>query len=265
MFDFKPENRRTSKRKRSTSVSQKELIIIKKKQKKRVEDGKQIVIAENLSQRLLVKRKPMYFVDAISRLNEEQINSVKELGFESVLHFKIDYIPSRLALVLLKNFEENKCKIKLNNGKQIHITEEDVELVYGFPRGDITYSRDKCKSNAAFMRKIAKKCGTKKESVNHNDVLKVMLNDLQGGRQFKTMFLLLLESTLIEQSTCGMVKSKIGEIIDDLDNVRNVNWCSYVISVLKFAKQNWSITEKNAFAGPLPFLMVCFTFCIVDY
>ena len=41
----------------------------------------------------------MYFVDAISRLNEEQINSVKELGFESVLHFKIDYIPSKLALV----------------------------------------------------------------------------------------------------------------------------------------------------------------------
>ena len=56
------------------------------------------------------------------------------------------------------------------------------------------------------------------------------------------MFLVLLESTLIEQSTCGMVKSKIGEIIDDLDNVRNVNWCSYVISVLKFAKQNSSIT-----------------------
>ena len=119
MFDFKPENRRTSKRKRSTSVSQKELIIVKKKQKKSVEDGKQIVIAENLSQRLLVKRKPMYFVDAISRLNEEQINSVKELGFESVLHFKIDYIPSRLALALLNFFEENRCKIKLNNGKKI--------------------------------------------------------------------------------------------------------------------------------------------------
>ena len=118
MFDFKPENRRTSKRKRSTSVSQKELIIVNKKQKKSVEDGKQIVIAENLSQRLLVKRKPMYFVDAISGLNEKQINFVKELGFESVLHFKIDYIPSRLALVLLKIFEENKCKIKLNNGNK---------------------------------------------------------------------------------------------------------------------------------------------------
>ncbi|KAG6414064.1 hypothetical protein SASPL_126781 [Salvia splendens] len=175
-------------------------MIDEKKQKKSVEDEKQSEIAENVSQRLPVKMKPLFFVDAISQLNEAQINSVKELGFESVLHYRIEYIPSRLAFSLLKRFDEEKCKIKLYNGKKIHITEDDVELVYGFPR----------------------------------------------------------ESALIEPSTCGMIKSKIGEIIDDLDNVRNINWCSYTIYVLKFAMGNWSKTEKNAFAGPLPFFMAAY-------
>ncbi|KAG6383755.1 hypothetical protein SASPL_156478 [Salvia splendens] len=69
------------------------------------------------------------------------------------------------------------------------------------------------------------------------------------------MFIVLLESALIETSTCGMIKSKIGHIIEDLDNVRNVNWCLYTMSVLKLGMENWSKTEKNAFAGPLPFLM----------
>ncbi|KAG6385611.1 hypothetical protein SASPL_154447 [Salvia splendens] len=229
---------------------------IEKKQKKSIENEKQSENAENVSQRLLVKRKPLFFVEAISQLNEAQINSVKEIGFESVLHYKIEYIPSRLAFSLLKSFDEEKCKIKLYNGKKIHITEEDVELVYGFPRGNITYYREKWKSNAPFMRELAEQCDTKPGNVNHKAVEQLMLADKEGGPQFKRLFLVLLESALIEPSTCGMIKSKIGEIVDDLDNVRNINWCSYTISVLKFAIDNWSKTEKNAFAGPLPFLML---------
>ncbi|KAG6411684.1 hypothetical protein SASPL_129768 [Salvia splendens] len=221
-----------------------------------IDEGSESQNAENVSQRLLVKRKPLFFVDAISQLNEAQINSVKEMAFESVLHYRIDYIPSRLAFSLLKSFDEEKCMIKLCNGKKIHITEEDVELVYGFPRGDIAYCREKWKSNVPFMRELAEQCDTKPANVNHKAVEQLMLADQEGGPQFKRLFLVLLESTLIEPSTCGMIKSKIGEIVDDLDNVRNINWCSYTISVLKFAMKNWSKTEKNAFAGPLPFLMI---------
>ncbi|KAG6392635.1 hypothetical protein SASPL_146859 [Salvia splendens] len=231
---------------------------VEKKQKKSTENEKQSQNTENVSQRLLVKRKPLFFVDAISQLNEAQINSVNEMGFESVLHYIIDYIPSRLAFSLLKSFDEEKCKIKLCNGKKIHITEEDVELVYGFPRGDIAYCREKWKSNVPFMRELAEQCDTKPANVNHKAVEQLMLADQEGGPQFKRLFLVLLESALIEPSTCGMIKSKIGEIVDDLDNVRNINWCSYTISVLKFAMENWSKTEKNAFAGPLPFLMLCY-------
>ncbi|KAG6397755.1 hypothetical protein SASPL_144216 [Salvia splendens] len=229
--------------------------MLRKKQKKSIENEKQSQNAENVSQRLLVKRKPLFFVDAISQLNEAQINYVKEIGFEDVLHYRIEYIPSRLAFSLLKSFDEEKCKIKLYNGKKIHIMEEDVELVYGFPRGNITYCREKWKSNAPFMWELAEQCDTKQGNVNHKAVEQLMLADKEGGPQFKRLFLVLFQSALIEPSTCGMIKTKIGEIIDDLDNVRNINWCSYTISVLKFAMGNWSKTEKNAFAGTLPFLM----------
>ncbi|KAG6410893.1 hypothetical protein SASPL_128966 [Salvia splendens] len=116
--------------------------------------------------------------------------------------------------------------------------------------------KEKWKSNVPFMRDLAEQCDTKPANVNHKAVEQLMLADQEGGPQFKRLFLVLLESALIEPSTCGMIKSKIGEIVDDLDNVRNINWCSYTISVLKFAMENWSKTEKNAFAGPLPFLII---------
>ncbi|KAG6383070.1 hypothetical protein SASPL_157188 [Salvia splendens] len=178
------------------------------------------------------------------------------MGFESILDFKIDSIPSILAFSLLKSFDEQECKINLNNGKSITITEEDVELVYGFPRGDINLCREKWKRNARFMGELAEECDSKPGNVKHKDVQQLMLADHEGGPQFKRLFLVLLESALIEPSTCGMIKSKLGDVINDLDSVRNINWCSYTISVLKFAMKNWSKTEKNAFAGPLPFLMM---------
>ena len=196
------------------------------------------------------------------KLNEAQINAVKELDFENVLHFSIDYIPNRLTFSLLKSFNGKKSKLKLYNGKKIHITEDDVELVYGFPRG--IYTRDKCKSNAPFMREIAERGDMKPGNVNHKLVEELMLAESEGGLWFKRMFMVLLESALIETSTCGMIKSKIGHIIENLDNAKNVNWCLCTLSVLKFAMENWSKREKNAFAGPLPFLLICFTFFIIN-
>ncbi|KAG6394200.1 hypothetical protein SASPL_144781 [Salvia splendens] len=184
------------------------------------------------SKRLLVKRKPLFFVEAISKLNEAQINSVKEMGFESVLDFKIDSIPITLAFSLLKSFDKQEC--------------------------DINLCREKWKRNARFMRKLAEESDSKPGNVKHKAVQQLMLADHEGGPQFKRLFLVLLESALIEPSTYGMIKSKLGDVIDDLDSVRNINWCSYTISVLKFAMKNWSKTEKNAFAGPLPFLMLCY-------
>ena len=283
---FKPEKKSTTKRKRSTSIDGDELIrseirskrnidkrpliaseIRSKKQNEMYTENKEQKKKSNFfSKRLLVKRKTWYFIETLRKLNEAQINAVKDMGFGNVFHFKIDYIPTYLAFELVKCFDEKECKIKLNNSRSVSITEDDVELVYGFPRGRINYSRDNCKSNASFMRKIAKHCEIKEGgNVSHKTVEDLMLEDSEGGPWFKRLFLLLLESGLIEPSTCGTIKSKIGEIVDDLDNIRNVNWCSYTLSVLKFAKENWSKKKMNAFAGPLPLLMVCFTFHIKDY
>ncbi|KAG6433578.1 hypothetical protein SASPL_105192 [Salvia splendens] len=189
---------------------------VEKKQKKSIEDEKQSQNAEKVSQRLIVKRNPLFFVDAISQLNEAQINYVKEMGFESVLHYRIEYIPSRLAFSLLKSFDEEKW------------------------------------SNVPLMRELAEQCDTKPANVNHKAVEQLMLADQEGGPQFKRLFLVLLESALIEPSTCGIIKSKIGEIVDDLDNVRNINWCSYTIFVLKFAMENWSKTEKMPLQDHFP-------------
>lgn len=72
--------------------------------------------------------------------------------------------------------------------------------------------------------------------INNKTVEELMLADGEGGFWFKRMFMVL---KIIETSTCGTIKSKIGHIIEDLDNVRNVNWCLYTMSVLKLGMENW--------------------------
>ncbi|KAG6424720.1 hypothetical protein SASPL_115140 [Salvia splendens] len=133
------------------------------KRSKRRNDQEKLVASETRSKRQNNK--------------QTEINSVKEMGFESILDFKIDSIPSILAFSLLKSFDEQECKINLNNGKSITITEEDVELVYGFPRGDINLCREKWKRNARFMRDLAEECDSKPGNVKHKAVQQLMLAD----------------------------------------------------------------------------------------
>lgn len=94
-----------------------------------------------------------------------------------------------------------------------------------------------------------------------------MLVESQAGNLFKKLFMVLLES-VIETSPCGDIRPKIGYMIEYIDNIKNINWCRYVISVIKHTHKNWlrpKRAKRSPYNGPLVFLMICFPCGILEY
>lgn len=67
-------------------------------------------------------------------LSDEQKIWVKKAGFESLLKFDLEMLPSKLANKVVQVFDHTSVSIGIENDR-IYITEEDVFSVLGLPNG----------------------------------------------------------------------------------------------------------------------------------
>ena len=88
------------------------------------------------------------------------------------------------------------------------------------------------------------------------DIAKMIKEETDGGPDFKRLFMFLLENALIETPSDGNCKPKILHFIDDDDEIGNMNWCGYVLSVLEATYPGWDRAEGAYFTGPIHFILV---------
>ena len=83
---------------------------------------------------ILLRCQPNSYMDTVRRFSKKQIDDVRDMGFGAILDININYISTRLAYWLARNFDEKFDK--LNVGKhQIKITSDTVYEVFGIPKG----------------------------------------------------------------------------------------------------------------------------------
>ena len=87
------------------------------------------------------------------------------------------------------------------------------------------------------------------------DIAKLITAEVNGGPDFKRMFMFMLENAVIETPANGNLKPKILHFINDVDEIWNFNWCGYVLSILKATYPTWDRGETVYFMGPLHFLL----------
>ena len=98
--------------------------------------------AAGVSKRVLcLKRGPTKFVEEIKSLNEEQRKAVEDMGFGSLFHFNLTFIPARLAYEILDNFDQDTCGLKFKRGI-LHIGHDDVRATLGLPNGHLNFERN---------------------------------------------------------------------------------------------------------------------------
>nr|GMD95536.1 ulp1 protease family, C-terminal catalytic domain-containing protein [Ipomoea batatas] len=81
------------------------------------------------------------FLDALQGLNAAQAAIVLEMGFGSLLHLHIVELLTRMGYWLVENYNPRNSTLYIADGTRLCITEEDVQLILGFPKGDLKIAK----------------------------------------------------------------------------------------------------------------------------
>ncbi|KAH6822084.1 hypothetical protein C2S53_020094 [Perilla frutescens var. hirtella] len=147
---------------------------------------------------------PKLIFQANEKYTVAQRGAVKDMGFQHILHMKVERVPTHLAYWVLDNFNANSSELTLTNGRSIPVDEEDVHLVFGFPKGGRKIQRrrksDGLDSETTFYNQFGE---MKRDRIKLKMVYDKMMEDVDGGDAFKMNFVVLLTACLIESNING--------------------------------------------------------------
>ncbi|CAH9138355.1 unnamed protein product, partial [Cuscuta epithymum] len=210
------------------------------------------------------RSSPHVIVQAIAKFNDKQREEVISIGFGAMLHLYITELPSKLGYWVVDNFDPRSCTMKVSGDIRVHVTDEDVENALGFPRGEEAVVK-KHKHEKSELAVEWRKVFGGKEKITPSEVATAMINCKEGGEWFIRHFVVLLISSLIENTKSGYINYQFINCLRDTKAVKRMNWCEYVISALVEKKLEWEEAKDKAFTGPLLFLVVFYVDRMVVY
>lgn len=81
-----------------------------------------------------IRNSPRLLSEMVYYVSDDQKDWVKKSGFEALLDFKLEMLPSKLASKVLQVFDHISVSLRIEHGN-IYITGEDVFDVIGLPYG----------------------------------------------------------------------------------------------------------------------------------
>lgn len=112
-----PEDEEESQLKKKTQI-----VLKGNKKKKGLKEGKKPIHRVNFDICITTRSSPSSLQTAMKNLEDEEKEVIREMGFGSMLDLKIDTLPSKIGLWLVKNFCPDRKTIKLRESKEILIT-----------------------------------------------------------------------------------------------------------------------------------------------
>lgn len=209
--------------------------------------------------KVLTRTSPHTLVNSFQMLTVPQKQAVTELGFEQILRLSITEVPSRLAYWVIDNFNACSCELVLDKGRSIQVDPVDIRRVYGFPMGNISIDIEEKNGKKYIVDEYLSAFGGRTK-IGQKEILEKMLMDKEGGVWFKRHFIVLLVSSLIENSSNGYANPTIMQNLEDLEKVKHMDWCTYTLKSLAMNKRAWENSKQKAFLGSTLFLTVSYLF-----
>lgn len=203
---------------------------------------------------LCLKTCPRQFIKMMELLNDEQMAAVEEMGFSHLVHYKVTSIPHKLAYEIIHAFDQDSCGVKYQRGI-LHLYHEDVHATFGLPKGQNRIMTNGHQKKGKFVDELAAAVNRTRKNLGPKILIEKMLGDTAGGEFFRKNFIFLFDSILVNPTSDGC-RSQIMDCIDDIWNVREYNWCGYVLDMAIAAHKTWSTDKSKAFTGPISFLVV---------
>ncbi|KAK1393863.1 hypothetical protein POM88_012919 [Heracleum sosnowskyi] len=197
-----------------------------------------------------IRNSPRLFNEMVYFLSDEQKAWVTKAGFEPLLGFDLEMVPSKLANKVVHVFDHKSVSLRIEHW-DIYITPEDVFDVFGLPRGgnkieqtinEVTTKR----SNEWLTQFPTKKITTAK-------VVEQVKAEKRVTEMFKINFLTVLSNVLIRTPTHSYI-DKYFVNFEPLDKCVSYNWVDFLIEYLVTGKESWNGTGSGFFRGSQIFL-----------
>lgn len=214
--------------------------------------------------KMTTRMSPKQLFDLIPQLTEEQRQAVKDIGFGGLLDLKISECPAKLCQYLIENLNVYRCAICLDN-QELPLTEEDVQNVFDFPRGQKQViegqKESACDSYSSLLEKWRARWNVKGKSSPFTITMpEEIVKRGDHGDEFKRDFVVLVVSSLIKGSKTRISNYKILYSIADVNTIKDLNWCAYTLNSLMETIELWRQKPTVHFCGPTLFLMVIIVF-----
>nr|GLL42144.1 uncharacterized protein LOC109155623 isoform X3 [Ipomoea trifida] len=205
---------------------------------------------------LSTRATPYQLTQHLKKLNDAQSQSLRDMGFDHLREQQISRVPRKLTWWLLNNFDARSCSLRVQDGKELHITEEDVALTLGFPRGNIIIEKKtKGDEDTTLVEEWKKQLGRTDLSITPTKLCKAMVGCRDGGEWFKRHLAILIATMFVESNLSGYVNTNLIKNFEDVTKIGDLNWCEYIRRTLVSSKVAW--TKKTAqkvvlYSRPIP-------------
>ncbi|KAJ0485704.1 hypothetical protein HanLR1_Chr14g0533721 [Helianthus annuus] len=192
--------------------------------------------------------------ELMKSLNENQRGAVRNIGFGSILSFRMGQIPSTLSWWLVNNYD-TKTRVLNCGSHHIQITEALVHDVFGVPRGNEEIKEVE-RARADFHEVVVEWKGQFKSAPARLTPVQFktyMQGQQASGRIFVLNFLVFYNTLLGETTTNSSINMKFLPALQCGKDIRSFNWCEYMIRCLDRMVETW--TPKEPFLGPMPLLV----------
>ncbi|KAJ8444803.1 hypothetical protein Cgig2_014992 [Carnegiea gigantea] len=137
----------------------------------------------------------------IEKLNDKQKEAIKEIGFGGFLYLKVDMIPGKLALQLVRDFNTCSCSLPLTHGR-LRVIEHDVYMTLALPKGPLMVTKAKNEMNSStkfktLLRQRRKQWPERDGVPISGEMVEMICSQVDGGEDFKRNFILFVVSAVL--------------------------------------------------------------------
>ena len=215
--------------------------------------------------RIRIRNSPKNLAEFMQVLSDEQKAEVDNMGFESMKNFDITKIPTDLGYWLTNNYEPTINTLNLGTHNVV-ITPNLVQEVLGIPMGKVKVKElSKPKMSDPVVAEFRNQFEIDDELPKMHHIIHVVKEQKESGRLFQLNFLVMFNSIMAELTHGGNVNMKFLTTLQPDVDIKDVDWCSYVIDCLNRKTTSWFQSKAAHYIGPITFLVVCCSYLKMIY
>nr|GEY61652.1 peptidase C48, SUMO/sentrin/Ubl1 [Tanacetum cinerariifolium] len=183
---------------------------------------------------------------------------MEDIGFSALHLVNIDTLPNRLAIFVVRAFDNKTYNFYLKIGV-VHVTAEKVHEILGLPVGGISlYDLPERREDDEFVQLwLSQFAMKKKKQIFATNIAKKLVHSTRVDFMFKVNFLMLFANVMGKAYTMrAFVNLSVVRCIREDTNIAGVDWCDFIHRCLAISHE--PNTVSGFYDGLLYFLILLY-------